>query len=90
MQFDLLGEFVGWFETIFEDNENLHMFALHLVGFADGGSLSDSGIANQTGLDLHRAKAMAADLDYVVDAPLYADEAIVIDGRGITRKVDIG
>ena len=72
----------------FEHDEGAHRLAGKLVGPPDDRRFRDQlAVRDQRGLDLHRAKAVAGDVEHVVDAADDAEIAILIGARAVAGEV---
>ena len=77
---------LGWLPLSSETNAEM-AWPFEFVGTANDSGLGDLGVSHQRRLDFHRAQAMAADVDHVVDAAHQPEVAVGILARAVAGKV---
>ena len=70
------------------DDEGEHRLALDLVRAADHRGLGDARMRDQRALDLHRAEAVAGDVQHVVDAAHDPEVAVLVAARAVAGEVE--
>ena len=70
-------------------HERRHRLALDLVRPADDRRLGDLRMVDERALDLHRADAVAGDVQHVVDAAEQPEEAVVVALGAVAGEVDV-
>src|SRR5262249_23065788 len=73
-----------------EHGEADHRFALDVVRHADGSGLVDGRVADQHGLDLRRADALAGDLERVVGSPVDEPVPVLVDEGPVAMDPYVG
>ena len=77
-------------EPFAQRDERRERLALELVRLADHGRLGDRGMLDERALDLHRADAVAGDVQHVVDAAEDPVVAVVVALGAVAREVEVG
>src|SRR2546421_9951961 len=72
---------------MFEDDKDFDALAFDLVGLADGCRFRHFRMAHEGRLNLHRPKAVSADIDNIIHAALHAEVALLIFCCSVTGKV---
>ena len=74
----------------FERDERGDALAFHLVRHADHRRLGDRFMGDQRAFDLHRAQAMAGDIDHIVDAAHDPEVAVLVAPGAVAGEIAAG
>ena len=75
---------------LLQHDERAHGFAGQLVGTADDGGFGNHRIGDQRRFDLHRAQAVAGDVEHVVDAAHDGEIAgLLVAHRAVAGEVKL-